>query len=459
MPISVFKTEREDGVAELVRVYKSVALTAPVSFSEPFEVSLEKLSKATGTNLHQPDLRYLKSILVTAGWEMDPKRGVPCGMNINDDFFDPLETYAARHTPEDKPVNDNHDCAYIVGHITSNEVVKEDGTVLGEVDVDDVPENKFHVVTGSVLYTHWDKPDLQERMDKILAEVDAGKRAVSMECLFSGFDYVVVENGVAKAVARSAKTAFLTKHLRCYGGSGEYQGKRVGRLLRNMVFVGKGIVHSPANPESQILSVAEILHMPKELGYSQLTENHQTTESAIAMAQENKEELEAVKATNAGLVSEVEDLKAKLAEANAKAAEIAKVADAKLAEVTKAADAKLADAEKSLKAATDELNQIKADKKQTERIAKVKSALKLDDKEATEFNKTLAEMSDEKFEAHIQAISKFAPKQAQASVADLETVEVTPEPALAVETNAGAENVRKSIAAMFGYETEDENRA
>ena len=37
-----------------------------------------------------------------------------------------------------------------------------------------------------------------------------------------------------KVIARDENSAFLTKHLRAYGGTGQYDGYTVGRLLRSI---------------------------------------------------------------------------------------------------------------------------------------------------------------------------------------------------------------------------------
>jgi myosin heavy subunit len=75
-----------------------------------------------------------------------------------------------------------------------------------------------------------------------------------MECLFPAFDYAVIDNnGKASVIPRNESSAFLTKHLRAYGGTGTYQNYQVGRLLRNLSFSGKGLVSKPANPRSIIL--------------------------------------------------------------------------------------------------------------------------------------------------------------------------------------------------------------
>jgi len=79
---------------------------------------------------------------------------------------------------------------------------------------------------------------------------------VSMECYFRGFDYGLTNNetGEFKVVARSEETSYLTKHLRAYGGLGEHEGYKVGRVLRDITFSGKGYVDKPANPDSIILT-------------------------------------------------------------------------------------------------------------------------------------------------------------------------------------------------------------
>ena len=72
-----------------------------------------------------------------------------------------------------------------------------------------------------------------------------------MEALFTDFDYAVVTpDGKHKTVARNEESAFLTKHLKSYGGTGQYEQYKVGRLLKNITFSGKGLVRRPANPES-----------------------------------------------------------------------------------------------------------------------------------------------------------------------------------------------------------------
>ena len=167
-------------------------------------------------------------------------------------MFDPKELWDAKNTPEDKPFNFMHNEKDIIGHITGNKVVDYNGEEI-DIEKDDVPD-KFNILTTSVIYTEWSDMDQRNRMNKIVSEIEDGKWFVSMECLFPEFDYALTsQDGSTKVVPRNEASAFLTKHLRAYGGSGEYQNYRVGRLLRNLSFSGKGLVSKPANPRSVIL--------------------------------------------------------------------------------------------------------------------------------------------------------------------------------------------------------------
>lgn len=83
----------------------------------------------------------------------------------------------------------------------------------------------------------------------LIDEVQRNKWRVSMECVFNAFDYQLGD----KIIERRESTAFLTKHLRAYGGMGSFRGESVGRVLRNVQFSALGIVKTPANPESRFL--------------------------------------------------------------------------------------------------------------------------------------------------------------------------------------------------------------
>jgi hypothetical protein len=62
------------------------------------------------------------------------------------------------------------------------------------------------------------------------------------------------QNGKYNVLGRNEDTAYLTKFLRSYGGAGEHEDYKIGRVLRNITFTGKGFVNRPANEDSVIFS-------------------------------------------------------------------------------------------------------------------------------------------------------------------------------------------------------------
>ena len=238
--MQIYKSEIIDGIADIVRKDVSIAYCSQAVLTADIPVCdvINKLKASSNPN--QIDLHYIKSVLVSTGW------------NKNDDVFSNAQTWAARNTPEDKQFNFMHNENDIIGHITGSYIVDRNGDKI-EADDNNVP-SEFDIITEAVLYNSWSNPDNRERMQNIIAEIDQGKWFVSMECLFSGFDYAIIDQkGQSKVVARNDESAFLTKHLRAYGGTGEYEGYKIGRSLRDISFYGKGLVSKPANPRSIIL--------------------------------------------------------------------------------------------------------------------------------------------------------------------------------------------------------------
>tara|TARA_Y100000296_G_scaffold21208_1_gene25114 strand:+ start:11008 stop:12444 length:1437 start_codon:yes stop_codon:yes gene_type:complete len=238
--MKIYKSELQDGLGELLQANNTLAWCSVATNYEPvMPTKSSAIEKLIAENENQLDLYYLQSILVSTGW------------NKNDDVFDPQETWNAKSTPEDKPFNFMHNEKDIIGHITGNVVVDFDGT---EIDAKDTHPDQFNILTTSVIYTEWSDIEQKERMQNIIAEIEEGKWFVSMECLFPDFDYALVDGtNMTKVIQRNEASAFLTKHLRSYGGNGTYENYRVGRLLRNLSFSGKGLVSKPANPRSVIL--------------------------------------------------------------------------------------------------------------------------------------------------------------------------------------------------------------
>jgi hypothetical protein len=205
--MQIFKNEINDGLEDIIKSQASVAYcTVPTIHTNESKALINNrvVDKIVAENKNQKDLYYLETVLVSTGW------------NKNDDVFLPEYTWEARSTPEDKQFNFEHNENDIIGHITGSYVLSKTGQVL--TDSETTPED-FDIITQAVLYNTWTHPENQQRMQSIIAEIQENKWFVSMECLFSGFDYALLDSeGNGKVVARDEDSSFLTKHLRAYGG-------------------------------------------------------------------------------------------------------------------------------------------------------------------------------------------------------------------------------------------------
>lgn len=250
--MQIYQQEWDDGIAEQVMANASIAYISKIQPSSVQNIAIAKAnmnfesikdpSNKLLAAIDDQDLYYVQSILVSSSW------------NRNDDIFDKAEVWKAKNTPEDKPTNLEHDEDQIVGHIVSNWPIDSEGKKINDdIEIDNLPD-KFHIVTGSVIYRNFSNPELRERAESLIQEIEAGTKFVSMECYFNNFDYGLLNNetGEFKVLARNNNTSYLTKFLRAYGGVGEFDNHKVGRVLRNISFSGKGFVNKPANPESII---------------------------------------------------------------------------------------------------------------------------------------------------------------------------------------------------------------
>ena len=400
MNIQIYEQEIRDGLSEAIK-NNSVAFCAAAESFEPSAETVEKLQKimasnqnqelALAENKNQIDLYYIKSILVSTGW------------NKNDDVFDSRELWNAKDTPEDKPFNFMHNEKDIIGHITANEVVDFDGNKI-DLNVEEVP-NEFNILTSAVIYTSWSDPEQRERMRKIIAEIEENKWFVSMECLFPNFDYALRSSkGEMKVIKRNEASAFLTKHLRSYGGDGKYEDYQVGRLLRNLSFSGKGLVSKPANPRSIILE-----------GNDFFDESQAQTLSLSSLRENDMSDI---------LTKQVEDLRAELAEAKA-ANEALKqqVAAEQHAEL----EEKISSLEATIAEQSDKLQKQIADNESvTASLRQAEEALAAKDKEMMDKMKELKEMKKKeammKRKAQLEEAG-FDAEDASAAVAEFENLD------------------------------------
>jgi len=314
----IYPQETDDGLAEKLSLASSISYASAIVPCDTLEQNIIKTK--ISASLNDSDLYYVQSILVSSSW------------NKNDDIFDKQEVWAAKSTPEDKPTNLEHDENIIIGHITSNWPIDEDGNILQDsIASEDLPD-KFHIVTGSVIYRAYSNPELKERAEKLISEIQAGKKYVSMECYFKGFDYGLINktSGQYKILSRNNDTAYLTKYLRAYGGQGEHEDYKIGRVLRDITFSGKGFVDRPANPESIIFNksiISDIVNKKndnlEETGVlenkptiSADTENMIMSENIEKQVAEINEKLDSVSANCADQVAEAKATASELEQTN-----------------------------------------------------------------------------------------------------------------------------------------------
>ena len=426
----IYQSEKDAGVDIQMNESggSSVFLTAQAQVSDT--ISTPELLKSASTvhsveellGNEQDDLSLIVSILVSTGW------------NLNDDIFVPSEVWKARLSPLHKPINDQHDAKRILGHIVQSRVLDKSGNEVISDD-DNIPE-EFDIEVAGVLYRAF--PELRERIDEIIAKAKTGEIFVSMEAWFPDFGYGIIDSntGTTKLVDRTEATAFLTKHLRIYGGSGQYQGYRVGRVLRDFVFGAQGFVDEPANPESVIKVAASKVAVPEIFVTAEI--NEFLERGVEDMDEKQLQELEEVKAALDSKEKEIAELQKTVEEFNSKdyagqievltanvteTAEKVKTVEAEKVDMQKKLDEALVRVEKS----EAELENIRKTEVARERLAKLLEVKVVDDQVATLAE--LQDMTDETFaivlkyagEKRVDVVVE-AVEEAEQAEASLETV-------------------------------------
>lgn len=187
--------------------------------------------------------------------------------NSNGDCFLRSELIQARATPRYKPFNVEHAVeesgSYItqplfnaskntiIGHIIDSSLAAKDGTVIAEEDLesfdatDDVNRpgaESLDVLATAVLYSFY----FPKTVSDIEVMASQGKMFVSMECWFKGHDYMV--GSEIKSYDKGLEQDW--KRRKTVGG------RRVSRVLRNLIFGGVAATETPANKDSVFLSAA-----------------------------------------------------------------------------------------------------------------------------------------------------------------------------------------------------------
>lgn len=412
MDIKVYPAEINDKL----NITNTVSFAAQIEKNKSDLSRLEKFQRTVASaNPNQIDLYYRYAILASIGW------------NGNDDVFTKEELWKARATPVDKQLNFMHNDDYIIGHMTEAIAFDKDGAVVEDAD------NIFDIGVGFVLYKALANEERREKVAEIISEIDEGKWFVSMECRFPDFDYAVIDaKGNHKLVERTEASAFLTKHLRAYGGTGEYQDYKIGRVLKNLFFSGIGIVDNPANKRSIIFDTNDVKIF--------------SSQGSIVIRESSKME------------EEVKQLKAELAKANEKLAEVEKTKAEVVNKQIEALNKQIADltevAESAKKASSEkdaEMDKMKKDKEacasEIETLKKTVADLKteqakavrlaalakagLDDAKALEVYNAWASVNDEQFNQIVvlhtpkaQAKQEVVPGKLEEAVAETKAAPV-----------------------------------
>ena len=155
----IFQQEYDDGLENLIKTSASVSYASLAEHCSDNNLTNTMKHIKSIASLDDQDLYYVQSILVTSSW------------NKNDDIFDKTEIWSAKNTPEDKPTNLEHDESVIIGHIVSNYPITEDGILIDEnTPLENLPD-KYHILTGSVIYKAFSNPELRERSEKLISEI------------------------------------------------------------------------------------------------------------------------------------------------------------------------------------------------------------------------------------------------------------------------------------------------
>lgn len=464
-PLKIYKSEVEAGLADKIIAASIVTADCDIiQFEENHPTSFPLLNHLQNVQAKQSnfDLYPLYTIMVSTGW------------NKNDDIFDRWEVFAARDTPEDKPFNLEHRPAEIIGHITGGWVVNDELEMVEAKTVEDLPD-RIHLLTSAVVYKHIGSRDkeVKEKTKELIAEIAENKWFVSMEALFNNFDYgVILADGSQKVVARNEETAFLTKYLRSFGGDGVYNDKRIGRLLRNITFSGKGLTKKPANLASVIFNNIDIFKGVFATA-AELNQVINTVQEVVVMADENEKVLK-LERQNADAQNEIKALRDRLQKMDEEkvTAEINSLKDVifqkdqaiadlnkKIDEITasynevakKHEDLSAAKAEidKSLVEAQSKLVEIEIASHKTNRVSSLVDR-GVDKAEAERLVEKAGNMTDEQFQLLVDATSKKVESETPTETTADEEAE-TPEEMVATETNLGG--VQEETASELNVNT------
>lgn len=385
--MKIYKVERD--IANNIKNNNTIAYVSTIesienlisnniNFNKILDLNIQDINsnniieQVVRASIKDNELYYHASILVSTSW------------NLNDDVFTPSVVWSARNTPVHKPTNIEHDSMKIVGHMTNSWVINEHSELIESNDDFTKLPSKFHILVGSVIYKKFPShPDYEKNILDLIECIESGEKYVSMECRFQNFDYALQDDKEVKIVARNESTAFLSKYLRAYGGEGYFQDKKLGRVVREISFCGKGYVDKPANPESIIFTKDDIFDFAKakfneKIIFSQesgVISNIDQPKSETLM-EDNfyKEQYDEANKKNESLAKALDEMKEKMTQSNLTKLEkeieqlTAKTVD--METVLKTKNAEIAAKDNSVTELTDKVNTLTKAKEDLEKSVK-----------------------------------------------------------------------------------------
>ena len=220
-----------------------------IKFARPSKLNRDKVTAALSTLSQtlnsvdelqkQADLLHVEAVLVSEG------------INDNDDAFLREELKRAISSPLLKPMNWQHNDEKILGAMYAVEARDLEGNTLSAEEIGDQP---IELVVQGVVWHQL--PHIKVTAEEIVQRVERGDLFVSMECWFDDYEYGLYTQAgeLFDRIARKPETAFLEANLRSNGGTGRYNGMRIGRALSGVSFGGIAFVDRPANKRSFILN-------------------------------------------------------------------------------------------------------------------------------------------------------------------------------------------------------------
>lgn len=262
-------------------------------------------------------------------------------VNKNGDVINTETAIAAYKNFINKPINVEHNRTQVIGSILTAGF-SEFGTDLPLTEEQvSVMKGPFNITLGGVIWKVVNRgiADAIEESNDPTSEAYMSI-STSWELGFSDYDLVLLERGEkniedGQIVTDVAEKEELNQYLKCFGGSGEYNGKRIYRIVNSDVLpLGIGVTETPAADVKGIFtnSLAEIEEVNVNLS-SQKIELNVIEEENIIMKITSISEItdENAKQLTASIVSEFIESELRLASEKYSAEQSASADSLKLA--------------------------------------------------------------------------------------------------------------------------------